>query len=165
MISIDINIEEKTVEDEILVAKHLLRGAVPANIYAEVEALKEEMSEAFNRISELENAQHDSGWLDLPLSEGITPYSEDQKPRYRKIGKDVFLSGVYRGATDKDIVIATLPEGFRPSKRVIFAEASVGIMLSKISIHTDGKIYLNRTTVEPVVDVNWHSIACNFSTD
>lgn len=105
----------------------------------------------------------DSGWLDLPLATGITAYSDAQKPRYRKIGKEVFLSGVYKGAVGENITIATLPAGYRPAKKTIVACASVGQMFSKISIETSGEMVLNRTTVEPIIAENWHSIACNFA--
>ncbi len=105
----------------------------------------------------------DSGWLDLPLSTGITAYSDTQKPRYRKIGNEIFLSGVYKGAEGENVTIATLPSGYRPTNKVIVACASVGQMFSKVSIETNGEIILNRTTIEPVAAVNWHSIACSFA--
>ena len=104
----------------------------------------------------------DSGWIDLPLATGITAYSDAQKPRYRKVGKTIILNGVYRGAVGENVTIATLPTGYRPSKKVIVATASVGQMFSKLSIETSGEIILNRTTVEPIVSENWHSIACCF---
>jgi len=107
----------------------------------------------------------DSGWIDLPLATGITAYSEAQKPRYRKIGKTVFLTGVYKGATMQNEVIATLPSGYRPQKKCILATASVGTMFGKISIETNGEIILNRTTFEPIIAENWHSIACTFEVD
>lgn len=105
----------------------------------------------------------DSGWIDLPLATGISVYSEAQRPCYRKIGNEVFISGVIKGVTASDTVVATLPAGYRPNKRVILPIACVGQMIGKISIDTNGSITFNRSTVEPVVDVNWHSIACSFS--
>lgn len=107
----------------------------------------------------------DSGWIDLPLATGITAYSETQKPRYRKIGKEVFISGVIKGITANDTVIGTLPEGYRPSKKVIFAVGSVGQIISRLSIETNGDIYYNRSTIEPIVAENYHSVASNFSID
>jgi hypothetical protein len=113
----------------------------------------------------LEVGLTDSGWLDLPLATGITAYSDAQKPRYRKIGNTVFLNGVYKGAVGENVTVATLPTGYRPAKKAILATASVGQMFSKISIETNGEIVLNRTTVEPIVAENWHSIACCFEVD
>lgn len=107
----------------------------------------------------------DSGWLDLPLADSITAYSDEQKPRYRRIGKEVFISGVLRGVTTNDQVIATLPADYRPSKKVMFSVCCVGQMVGKLTVNTNGTIVLNRTTIEPVVAENWHSIACSFCVD
>lgn len=101
-------------------------------------------------------------WTDLPLADGISAYNEAQKPRYMRTNKTVFLSGVFTGITGTDTLIGTLPSGFRPSKRVILPIASVGQCISKISIDTDGTITYNRSTIEPIIAVNWHSIACCF---
>ena len=129
-----------------------------SNIYDDVELLQSQMTTVLNLLT-------DSGWLDLPLSTGIAAYNEAQKPRYRKVGKTVFLTGVLKGVTGSDVTIATLPSGYTPSKRAIIPIACVGQMIGKISIDTDGSIVLNRTTVEPVIAENWHSIACNFNVD
>lgn len=106
-----------------------------------------------------------SDWVELTLNSGLTAYNDEQKPRYKKVGKTVFISGVLKGLTANDTAIATLPSGFRPSKRVILPIASVGQMISKITITTDGVITYNRSTIEPLEAVNWHSIACCFVTD
>ena len=105
----------------------------------------------------------DSGWLNLPLADGVTAYSDEQKPRYRQIGKEIFLTGICKGLTARDSYIGTLPAGYRPDKRVIVPVASVGQMISKITINTNGTITYNRSTIEPLVAENWHSIACSFS--
>lgn len=104
----------------------------------------------------------DSGWLDLTLINGAIAYNEVQKPRYRKIGKDVFLSGVFKGVIQSNTDIAVLPSGFRPSKKIIVAIASGGQIISRMSIDTNGTIAYNRSTIEPVTSENYHSIACSF---
>lgn len=104
-------------------------------------------------------------WTDLPLATGISAYSEAQKPRYMRHNKTIFLSGVVTGLTEHDSLIGTLPSGFRPAKRVILPIASVGQCISKISIDTDGTITYNRSTIEPITAVNWHSIACCFESN
>ena len=107
----------------------------------------------------------DSGWIDLPLATGVTAYSDTQKPRYRRIGKEVFLSGVCKGLTNNDSLIGTLPSGYRPSKKVIFAIGSVGQIISRISVETNGNVNYNRSTIEPIIAENYHSIACSFCVD
>lgn len=101
-------------------------------------------------------------WTDLPLASGISAYSEAQKPRYMRTNKTVFLSGVITGLTEHDTVIATLPSGFRPAKKVIVPIASIGQIISRMSIDTDGTVSYNRSTIEPIIAANWHSIACCF---
>lgn len=105
-----------------------------------------------------------SGWQDLTLNDGITAYNDAQKPRYCKDGRTVYISGVLKGLTANDTAIATLPSGYRPAKRVIVPIASVGQCMSKMTIDTDGVITYNRSTIEPITAVNWHSIACSFTT-
>ena len=105
----------------------------------------------------------DSGWIDLPLADGITAYSEGQTPKYRKIGEIVVLCGVFKGVTASNTTIATLPAGFRPSKKHIVAGASVGQGFAKYSIETNGEIVYNRLSIEPVIAENWHSVAFCFT--
>lgn len=155
---ITISITGDTPQEEISEVKALFSGEAPASIYDDVDALQ-------NKVGELENLTRDTGWQEIPLATGITAYSDEQAPRCRKIGKDVFLSGVLRGVTAKDQTVATLPVGFRPSKKVMFAVCSVGQMFTKMTVNTNGTIVLNRSSIEPVEAINWHSIACNFSTN
>lgn len=155
---ISIVIDGDTPLEEVNTFERIINGITPANIYDEVDALQ-------GKVAELENLTRDTGWLEIPLATGITAYSDEQAPRYRKIGKDVFLSGVLRGVTAKDQTVATLPVGFRPSKKVMFAVCSVGQMFTKMTVNTNGTIILNRSSIEPVEAINWHSIACNFSTN
>lgn len=104
-------------------------------------------------------------WTDLPLASGITAYSEAQKPRYMRSNKTIFLSGVVKGLTEHDSLIGTLPSGFRPAKKVIFSIASVGQIISKMSVETDGRVVYNRSSMEPIVAENYHSIACCFESN
>lgn len=104
-------------------------------------------------------------WTDLPLAAGISAYSEAQKPRYMRSNKTIFLSGVVKGLTEHDSLIGTLPSGFRPAKKVIFPIASVGQIISKMSVETDGRVVYNRSSIEPIVAENYHSIACCFESN
>ena len=104
-------------------------------------------------------------WTDLPLASGISAYSEAQKPRYMRTNKTVFLSGVVKGLTEHDSLIGTLPSGFRPAKKVIFPIASVGQIISKLSVETDGRVVYNRSSIEPIIAENYHSIACCFESN
>lgn len=127
-------------------------------IYEDVELLQQQMLEVQTKIT-------DSGWIDLQLNTGVEPHSEEQKPRYRKVGNTVFLSGVFKNIEGDNIPIATLPEGYRPSKKVILPFASMGQKINRMEILTNGIIQYSRSTIEPTVTTNWHSIACTFNVD
>lgn len=107
----------------------------------------------------------DSGWLDLPLSSGVIAFNEEQKPRYRRIGKEVFISGVVKNISVFNTVIATLPVDYRPSKKVIFAVPSTATKFSRISIQTNGVMTYEQSNDDVVGTGNWHSVACNYNVD
>ena len=129
-----------------------------STIYEDVATLQAQMAEVQEQLT-------DTGWSDLPLNTGISAYNAEQTPRYRKIGKVVYLSGVFKGVTANNTIVGTLPEGFRPSKKIMFCIPSVSQCMSRISITSDGIITHERATVEPLNASNWHSIACNFTID
>lgn len=60
--------------------------------------------------------EEDTGWIDLPLEDGIASNDNTNKYkcRYRKIGNRVDIVGCVKGITADNAIIATLPEGFRP---------------------------------------------------
>lgn len=102
-------------------------------------------------------------WFDLLLTSAAIAFNEEQKPRYRKIGKTVFIAGVVKGVSSNDVVIASLPEGFRPSKRTIFANASSDGSTSSFTLYPNGNIGLNRNSSVPTITAGqWHSLACSF---
>ena len=107
----------------------------------------------------------DTGWNDITLNTGISAYSESQKPRYRRIGKEVFLTGVFTGVTSANVLIGTLPTDCRPSKKMLIPIASVGQIISRMTVDVDGTIMYNRSTIEPIVAENYHSLACTFCVD
>lgn len=107
----------------------------------------------------------DSGWIDLTLTGAVIPFNEEQKPRYRRIGKEVFLSGVVKNISAFNTVITTLPANYRPSKKVIFATPSTATKFSRISIQTNGVMTYEQSSDDIVGSNNWHSIACSFNVD
>lgn len=159
---ISINITGDTPEQEAREFNALF--TTPKNIYDDVEALTNLVDALSGEIAELEARTADSGWHDIPLKDGITAYNSDQRPAYRRIGEVVFLAGVFKGVTDANTDIAVLPEGFRPARKVILPFASIGQKINRMEILTDGTIRYSRSTIEPTVVENWHSIACCFST-
>lgn len=107
----------------------------------------------------------DSGWIDLPLSGDVVAFNDEQKPRYRRIGKEVFLTGVVKNISSFNTVIATLPVNYRPSKKIIFATPSTATKFSRISILTTGVITYEQSNDDIIGSGNWHSVACTFNVD
>ena len=70
-----------------------------SDIYADIATLQEQMADVQSDISTLEQALAqsaitDTGWLNLPLADGIQPYGG--APQYQKIGKLVAIRGAVK---------------------------------------------------------------------
>lgn len=107
----------------------------------------------------------DSGWIDLTLNTGVLAFNEEQKPRYRRIGKEVFITGVVKNISANETVIATLPTNYRPSKKIIIAVPSTSTKFSRISVLTTGAINYEQMNEGTPATSNWHSVACSFNVD
>lgn len=68
----------------------------------------------FERLEALEANFIDTGWKDIPLVNGAIPYSDTNKPQYRKIGNQVFLRGVFKGITNQSFTFGNMPANCRP---------------------------------------------------
>lgn len=94
----------------------------------------------------------DSGWLTLPLASGITAYSDAQMPQYRKIGDVVYIRGAVKGITTNEKVVATLPEGYRPTRAKSYVQnmtASGTIAnFTRMQVQADGDIEMQWNTYE-----------------
>lgn len=63
----------------------------------------------------------DTGWIQMQLTSSFKNYSDQSKQEYRRVGKRVYLRGVMSPARNiagsvDEVVITTLPEGFRPTR-------------------------------------------------
>lgn len=85
----------------------------------DAKSIYDDIYELQDRVAALEA---DTGWIDLPLATGIEAYSDNNKPQYRKVGKVVFLRGVVKGITSPNMVLGTLPVGFRPTMATPFTQ-------------------------------------------
>lgn len=157
---LEIRITRETAEAEAKEFERIINGATPASIYDDVAELQTKVAAL---ETELNTVTHDTGWYTLELLNDVQAYNEAQKPMYRRIGKTVFLAGVFKNVTADNLQIAILPVGFRPSKKVILPFASMGQRINRMEILTDGTIQYSRSTIEPTVATNWHSIAGCFS--
>ena len=123
------------------------------------------------KVAALENAMHDSGWLTLPLSEGIQAYNEANIPQYRKIGKLVIIRGTVKGVTARNTVIGTLPVGYRPTKANPYVQnTTLGsgdvATQTRATVTTTGDIKLEAISSDATFGASkWFPIATMFLVD
>lgn len=66
--------------------------------------------------AKLDAAIADTGWVELTPQNGAAHYNDANKMAYRRIGKQVFLRGCFKGVTSVGTTVASLPVGYRPSQ-------------------------------------------------
>jgi hypothetical protein len=107
--------------------------------------LTSELTEAINEMK-----SRDAKIITNPFifSHGWSNYGDGytECSYYIKDGR-VYLEGLVRGSDEKNDVIATLPFGFRPANRLIFAVNSGLNVHGTINIHPDGTINFIRSGV------------------
>lgn len=116
-----------------------------STIYEDVAELQGKVATLQGQVETLQAQTNDTGWIDLPLSENVQAYSDELKPKYRKIGKEVFLSGVIKGITAANTVLGTLPEGYRPARQSYIMAGSSTLSTGEASfyncqINVDGNV-------------------------
>jgi len=104
--------------------------------------------------------QNDSGWITATLNSPYTnfgsPYGDVQ---YRKIGDIVNIQGlVNANSAANGSTIFTLPSGYRPSLRLVFAQANANTSITRIDITTDGDVIAFVITN----NTSWTSLALTF---
>jgi hypothetical protein len=94
----------------------------------------------------------DSGWQTLPLNSNVaTTVSTATTPKYRKIGKQVFIEGevklTFNATYDFTTEFANIPEGYRPSKyfdaQMHIAASAFPQAISFMSVSTNGKMLVD----------------------
>lgn len=144
---IELTVSNDTIREEVEEFNNLVN---PKNIYEDVAKLQEE-------VEKLKALTYDSGWIDLPLLNGAVAYNTAQIPQYRKIGKQVFIRGVFKNITTP-CVVAILPEGFRPSQRLILTLPRTGYVLTRFEIETNGEVKYVGSYSE-IADITWFSFS------
>lgn len=139
--NIDVSDWHVVFETDISTTKGLVDGTL-----TEFAAKNHSHASLESRLSSLEN---DSGWLDLNLTGNFYLFNNDNPVQYRKVGKTVQVKGmiVCNGTltAGSEWNIATLPNGFRPSKNSSFiCELSNNENLWTCTIKTNGDITFNR---------------------
>ncbi len=108
----------------------------------------------------------DSGWNNLPLESGVSQQNAQVYPcRYRKLGNVVYVEGAVRGFTEIQKVVATLPEGYRPSKSFYVQTATNAGQIDTFMFRANGAIERMATTRSPQSVDDYHFINASFLID
>lgn len=106
----------------------------------------------------------DSDWINLSLEPGITVGNIKKKAQYRKVGKIVQVRGDVQGIAKGDTLIATLPEGYRPSLRIDIIQPLSGVRYCRYRIETSGQIILEWTS-DTQYSASWYNLDITFMID
>lgn len=128
-------------------------------------AVRRALQVLHDRISSLETATSDSGWIDVTFENSWYDYAGSwDDVQYRKIGDVVHLKGLARkdSAFTSPDTIFTLPEGFRPEGNNIHAvrayvSGGPGASAERLTILNDGTVradFAGNSTAG-----NWASLA------
>lgn len=140
-------------------------------IFERLDALEATVNNLTNELVQLEDILGDSGWIPLPLANGITAYNEANTPQYRKIGKLVIIRGTVKGVTARNTVLGTLPTGYRPSKANPYVQnTSLGTgnyaTQTRLTVTTTGDVKLEAISDNAVFGAEkWFPIATMFLVD
>lgn len=115
----------------------------------------------FSKINSLDYI-HDTGWMDIPLSSGITVL-DGYAYQYRRIGKQVFLRAPLVGVAQAQQVVGTLPVGFRPNSIHYYASFKNGYQPIACCVNTDGTIVIMGSTDGQYVTGHFYCINTNFA--
>ena len=108
----------------------------------------------------------DTGWIDLPLTSGITPHNAVTFPcKYRKIGNKVHVRGCIKGISEINKVVAILPEGFRPVSSFYAQRATDGGNTTTFNVRTNGEIKAVNSTHSSQNVALYHFINMEFLVD
>lgn len=108
----------------------------------------------------------DSGWAALPLASGVSQQNESVYPcRYRRLGNVVYVDGAVKGFTEIQKVVATLPEGYRPSKSFYVQTATNAGQTDTFMFRANGAIERVATTRNPQSADDYHFVNASFLID
>lgn len=137
-----------------------------ATIYEDIETLKTRMDAIESVVGAADLT--DTGWNTLPLADGIQAYGG--APQYRRIGKVVSIRGAVKNVLATG-VLATLPEGCRPTYSVSYVQntsmrSSTCAMFARMLVGADGKIQVQAISDGAAFAADkWFPIHCTFLID
>ncbi|MCR1132293.1 pyocin knob domain-containing protein, partial [Clostridium botulinum] len=103
----------------------------------------------------------DTGWIDLPLTNGIT-VDGNIIPQYRRVNNQVFICGSILGVDSSAKTVATLPVGFRPSRANYYVGFTTGTYTNAIRIDSNGNIIVQSNSSGTYDPTRFATLGTNF---
>lgn len=113
----------------------------------QIEEIKTDVKNLSESIDKKQDAIEDTGWVECTYGNGITPYSENERVKVRKIGNIVYLSGTVTNTTKwKDHQnFLTLPDKkLAPKVESRFIMQGSGSNRYLLTVKTNGVITASR---------------------
>lgn len=101
----------------------------------------------------------DTGWTDLTLNTNWANLGGNYpNAQYKKIRNQVFLRGLVKNTTNNtNLVIATLPSGYRPSKYIMYSMANMSDTFLSCYVDTRGQLRIANYTKGNWIDLSGFS--------
>lgn len=132
------------------------------------ETVVREVDELFVRVRSLEA---DTGWIDIPLYSGVEEFNAYNKPKYRRVGKVVYIRGAVKGKpTNENKIIGTLPSGLRPTINHTYVQATSTYAndvcyFTRLSVNVNGEIKFEGWSENVPADAPYIPINTSFLID
>lgn len=114
----------------------------------------------------------DSGWVQVAFEGSFQHYNDEQKLRYRRCGKQVFINGAMKPtlqlSKSNSYKAFTLPEGYRPSQLQDFLCQGSGANKWLCEITSSGVVSVSRYGTTEFIDIPttaWLPICVSFLLD
>ena len=118
----------------------------------------------FNVVSNNRFLRGDSEWTNLEdyFATGIS--DKNTVSRFRKLDKIVYLDLYVQGISEAGTVIATLPEGYRPSRTIYFVGVygASAANFARFSISAEGVITMQNMTASSYNSTYLFNLNCSF---
>lgn len=121
----------------------------------------EVLADALALDARLDNLELSTSWTTLSYAGNFTTFAGWPPLAYRKHKNMIWLRGLVRNIIDAPptagnpyLTIATLPEGYRPEKHLLFAILTTS-NISQIRVRLDGLIQLVQPNENVPIDMQW----------
>ena len=120
-----------------------------------------------NEVESVKNAVYDTGFIEVPLNDGVIQYGGTTYPKIRRFGACVNLAGAIKFTTlpnnsGTDTHVMKLPEQFRPARTMTICSPMSGGQYANWNIASDGNVTLLTYSLSNVTTNTWFPFCFNW---